>query len=1309
MTNFKTYFPFKSKEASNYNFTNINQGIYIFSEQLYISSGSIVIITIKENTIPITLIFYFDNLAAQITSVTLFKGTISMPIFTDFITKAKNAKLFKAVDNNNLYPSWLNLDKFILLLVPKNYNRDWIFRKLSDEGIILKSYLWKDESIPKVLKDLNKFFNREFRRNISLNSLVELVDKFNEQVKKKLRDLEDSSNNSSEPSLENNIDSSIKRGLINKPLLIHTSKRYYSTSAMRGSLKNISKRYLHIPNKQSFNTVDDYIRLPRKIVYNKFVYILSRGHIIALVNKLEDEIKSLFKDNPHFLENIKISTQFKVEFEDGTIRSISSVDTIDYKDFKFLEESYVYNWEHKYTQHYSSLRVEKIFISYKILPGEYKRKLVSYISENDYRKSFTPFKINAQIPKTMNIEEWGSVNINRITEQFEVWLAKSNMFAHIQRKTSFKNIISVFYKRIGRPIYFTDERESDDLTTFTRTFSNISYKFNRGVQVLFKQLFDKIEFIDILKPHKTPRFKFITMDLETKEKDGKLIPVCISIYIPNDSTKNSGGVDSIIKTFAIWDYSNPEEMITAAFKTLMRRKYRGYNIYFHNFSYFDSIFIIKILANLPDTQITPNFRDGKLLKLTIKYDLLNKTSSQQPKYNCSIHILDSLLILPSSLDKLGKAFSAEDSSAKKTIFPLKILNDEELSLDYNGSVPDLKYFHHPNNLNKNAYNAFINKYKAYKELFQDSKSWNLKRELIQYCEQDVKVLHYVITKFANEIYNKFKVNIFKYPTLPSIAFAIYRIHFMKNPVIPIIKGKIYNDIKNAYYGGFVDVYKPYSENVNSYDVNSLYPTSMWNCMMPIGKPTYIEGSEMSLSEIFGFVYVKVHAPDLNTPILPYKSNTPPFSTRYPTGSWEGWYFTEELLNAEKYGYKFKLIKGYHFEKAILFCEYVNNLYSIKQSVTPSDPWYMISKLLLNSLYGRFGMSPEVTNNIIINEDEVDEFNREDSIIIQDTKELGSKIWVQYIKKSSDEDEVSLNNISVPISAAIAAWSRIHMTHYIMKYSNNICYIDTDGIKVNCELSSQYVGNKLGQMKFEGNFTQAVFIAPKVYGGVNSNEMISKVKGLKDIISYWLLKTLLYIPDVKIRQFKWHRDFSNGVINIIDQIYTLSATENKRELVKDSLGAIISTRPYKINNGEDVVQEPFILFYFPKYLLFILVDYSLNKLSTLFKQVYPHDNIKISLLNPPYINLKYLLTSSFNLKYLLPLPIPDIYFIFKLPTFVDPQYGLNQLNNTWKLDSINLTGHLAIIEQAPNIIELPAPQFLLPPKIILLPAPDNYLK
>jgi hypothetical protein len=50
----------------------------------------------------------------------------------------------------------------------------------------------------------------------------------------------------------------------------------------------------------------------------------------------------------------------------------------------------------------------------------------------------------------------------------------------------------------------------------------------------------------------------------------------------------------------------------------------------------------------------------------------------------------------------------------------------------------------------------------------------------------------------------------------------------------------------------VDVYRPYAENVKSYDVNSLYP-SMLKYPMPVGKPTYIEGKSCSLAAIFGFV------------------------------------------------------------------------------------------------------------------------------------------------------------------------------------------------------------------------------------------------------------------------------------------------------------------------------------------------------------------------------------------------------------------------------------------------------------------------
>lgn len=72
----------------------------------------------------------------------------------------------------------------------------------------------------------------------------------------------------------------------------------------------------------------------------------------------------------------------------------------------------------------------------------------------------------------------------------------------------------------------------------------------------------------------------------------------------------------------------------------------------------------------------------------------------------------------------------------------------------------------------------------------------------------------------------------------------------------------------------------------------------------------------------------------------------------------------------------------------------------------------------------------------------------------------------------------------------------------MKNSDNICCIDTDGIKITSELPSYQVGKELGKMKLEDKFIEATFIAPKVYGGITTDyKMIIKVKGLKEPISY----------------------------------------------------------------------------------------------------------------------------------------------------------------------------------------------------------------
>jgi hypothetical protein len=101
----------------------------------------------------------------------------------------------------------------------------------------------------------------------------------------------------------------------------------------------------------------------------------------------------------------------------------------------------------------------------------------------------------------------------------------------------------------------------------------------------------------------------------------------------------------------------------------------------------------------------------------------------------------------------------------------------------------------------------------------------------------------------------------------------------------------------------------------------------------------------------------------------------------------------------------------------------------------------------------------------------------------------------------------------------------------------------------------------------------------VYAGIATDiSMTVKVKGLKKSISYWLMKHLIYAEKLKIPQLKWVREWNEGFIRILDTVYTLSATENKRILVRDSTGKIINSRPYQLVEGIKIKQEKFILCY-----------------------------------------------------------------------------------------------------------------------------------
>jgi len=72
-----------------------------------------------------------------------------------------------------------------------------------------------------------------------------------------------------------------------------------------------------------------------------------------------------------------------------------------------------------------------------------------------------------------------------------------------------------------------------------------------------------------------------------------------------------------------------------------------------------------------------------------------------------------------------------------------------------------KYF---DNISQAEYNKYLNSYNG---------KWFIKTESIKYYAQDCISLHQIVTLFNKLIFDKFKLNINKYPTLSLLSFSIF--------------------------------------------------------------------------------------------------------------------------------------------------------------------------------------------------------------------------------------------------------------------------------------------------------------------------------------------------------------------------------------------------------------------------------------------------------------------------------------------------------------------------------------------------------
>ena len=372
--------------------------------------------------------------------------------------------------------------------------------------------------------------------------------------------------------------------------------------------------------------------------------ILTEKDIKLAINGFMNTIFNELPNNQYLL------IIFKIKTEDKLHRTISTVQRINKLDKYELLSVFNEYWILK-SNNYVQFSITEIHFNYKFIDNSFK--ITSSKINRPENLTYNPKLLKCgsfNFPQTMDLFQWGDVQFILDNKEAIVYKHHSSAQYHVKFD---KHTMIVKYVLNNKPlITFRDELlDINNLGTFKRTIKNQIFQFV-DTQLISKEKLYKFPIIKKLSGKPFLINKFITMDLETINVNGKLIPYVIAHYVGTSS-----------QTFYVTDYRDHKDMLIACIKSLMQRKYNGYKVYLHNFSNFDGIFLFNILNELSN-DIKPIINDGNFINIIFKYN--------NGKYK--LYFRDSFLMLPSSLRKLAKSFYVEE----KSIFPYRFVNIDNL-------------------------------------------------------------------------------------------------------------------------------------------------------------------------------------------------------------------------------------------------------------------------------------------------------------------------------------------------------------------------------------------------------------------------------------------------------------------------------------------------------------------------------------------------------------------------------------------------------------------------------------------------------
>jgi hypothetical protein len=518
----------------------------------------------------------------------------------------------------------------------------------------------------------------------------------------------------------------------------------------------------------------------------------------------------------------------------------------------------------------------------------------------------------------------------------------------------------------------------------------------------------------------------------------------------------------------------------------------------------------------------------------------------------SVKFIDSINHFACRLEAVPKTFGLNEDNYKKGFYPYTFNTKE--NWNYVGKIPDIKYFD-PCSMSPNKRLEFFKWWYEKKEI---GYIWCHKLETKEYCISDVAILLQGCNVYSQEGMDLVGIDPLEKKTIAGWVMDIYLKKFYdfdKSPISVLTKNE-YDFIRRSFHGGRTETFRLYrkwdKQELKSgicgryKDVQSLYPTTQFYDPLPIGEPTTINDfSFLDKKEYHNYIINNYgwYEVDINMNkqlfIPPLVAKGVGKLTADLHNKEKQVFHSAELTKAIEDGCEITAIyKCIQMESSTdLFKEFVRTFLEVKVNATGKPKFWdsnvkrnkwikehedrfgftpqptdknagkrAIAKMILNSLWGKFGQRPDMPKNLYISPDNVSKWfkmlreNQLGKIEIKNEELSGDCLYVSYMELQDSKNDI-LKSTSIAIASSVTASATMRLYKELRLLKQRVLYCDTDSIIYEHDPSKYNIpdGEFLGEWECETEglpITEFVSTGPKSYAyKVEGKVKDCKMKGI----------------------------------------------------------------------------------------------------------------------------------------------------------------------------------------------------------------------